>query len=124
MTFCKRPLKGNPVFPPGFFNANDVSFCVGMVNSTEFGIWAELRSRGIFSPNYLGFLVVLVQGGRKRGGRRGSQGYTNISSIISLDLKPSSPQTLKPWNPQTIKPSNSQAPSPQTHKPQALKPLT
>ena len=60
MTFCKRPLKGNPVFPPGFFNANDVSFCVGMVNSTEFGIWAELRSRGIFSPNYLGFLVVLV----------------------------------------------------------------
>ena len=30
-----------------------------------------------------------------RGGRRGSQGYANISGIVSKDLKPLNPKALK-----------------------------
>ena len=58
--------------------------------------------------------LVLFRGVVRGVGRRGSQGYANISGIVSKDLKPSNPKALKPLSPQALKPTS----------PQALKPLS
>ena len=50
--------------------------------------------------------LVLFRGVVRGVGRRGSQGYANISGIVSKDLKPSNPKALKLSNPQALKLSN------------------